>query len=110
MTATSTSCIWPLVGCGWTKVVSSGNNRWRKVDESVSLLTGWQSAADDEALPMAAICRASASERRNQSNGRDARGHRALSARGGDGAERRGRRAVEALRRRHGARSAPAQG
>ena len=53
---------------------------------------------------MAAFHRAAVAEHRDLPDGGDADLHRALSVHGGVGAERSGRRAVEALRRRHGAR------
>src|SRR4029077_20587988 len=76
--------------------------------ESVSVVGRWESAPD--AIQMAAVCRPPSAEFRDLPDGPDARGRRALPARGGDRSERPCGSAVETLRRRHRARSAPAQG
>src|SRR6186713_2646545 len=86
----------------------AGGRRAENGYESVSVVGGREPAP--ETIQMAAVCRPSFAEPGDLPDGRDARGRRALPACGGDGSERSRRGAVEALRRRHRARSAPAQG
>src|SRR3981189_2104696 len=76
--------------------------------ESVSVVGRREPAPDT--IQMAAIYRPPSAEFRDLPDGPDARGRRALPPRGGDGSERPCRRALETLRRRHRARSTPAQG
>src|SRR5262245_61331227 len=92
------------------KDVSSGSNRRRTADESVSSLPGWDGAADDQAIEMAAVHRPPPPEPGALFDGHHARGRRALSLLLGAGAQRPCRRPMEALGPRLGARAAPAEG
>src|SRR5260370_36248230 len=91
-------------------VVSSGGIRWRAADEGVSLFTRWPAARAQAAALVAPVHRASVAQPGDLPDGVHAHGGRALSPCGADGPERRGRRAVAALRRRHRARPALPEG
>src|SRR3954469_3852238 len=88
----------------------SGEIRWRAADEGVSLFTRWSAGGDEATAVVASVRRAPSAEPGDLPDGLHAHGCRALPPCGADGPERRGRRAVEALRRRHRARSALSEG
>src|SRR6266481_3851561 len=110
MTAISPSWICLLASFAWPMVVLSGGIRWRAADEGISLFTRWGATPGQNTTEMAAVRRASFAQLGDLLDGRNARGHRALPPHGADGSERRGRSAVETLRRRHRARSAISEG
>src|SRR5262249_48150577 len=101
----------PPAGSTWTRVVLSSRNRWKRTHDRGHIFVAERSAAPyPDGVQVVALCRASAADAGDLSDGRDAgrRHHRA--PRRGDGAERPCLTDVEALPRRHGARPAAAEG
>src|SRR5262249_33527390 len=77
--------------------------------ETVSLVSRWAAAPGQATLEVVAVRRSPSPQCRDLFDGPDACGGGALPAHGGHGSQRPGGRAVETLRRRHRARSAPVE-